>query len=304
MSARVFFVSVSSLLGVGLAPRLVEAFGGGRPGYSATATIMSLIALAAMLACVAGTRGARATQRSVATVPIAEQLRVAFGNRPFLQLIAAKLLLLLAMSSLTSTMFYFATHVLQRGLAAVSNFGIAQTLGMIGLLPAWVRLAKRFEKHHLFMWSCGSNSLLLASWMLATPAEPMAILLLRSFLIGATSGGALLMGQSLLPDTMEYDYRRSGLRREGAFAGVYSLVEKAGFAIGPLVVGSLLSLAGYAGAHGGSAANAPMSADQATAVYIGVAILPAAATLLAVLVLRGYWLTEKSLKAMTPPVRD
>ena len=43
------------------------------------------------------------------------------------------------------------------------------------------------------------------------------------------------MGQSLLPDTMEYDYRRSGLRREGAFAGAYSLVEKAGFAIGAVL---------------------------------------------------------------------
>jgi GPH family glycoside/pentoside/hexuronide:cation symporter len=29
------------------------------------------------------------------------------------------------------------------------------------------------------------------------------------------------MGQSLLPDTMEYDYRRSGLRREGAYSGAY-----------------------------------------------------------------------------------
>jgi GPH family glycoside/pentoside/hexuronide:cation symporter len=299
MSARVFFVSVSSLLGVGLAPRLVGAFGGARTGYGATATLMALISLAAMLGCVAATRGARATDQTQLRIPAWEQLRVAFGNRPFLFLILAKFLLLFAMASLTTTMFYFATNVLHRGLAAVSNFGIAQTFGMLASLPIWVRLGKRHSKQRLFMVACAINSVFLATWLLATPAEPMWVLLLRSSLIGASAGGALLMGQSLLPDTMEYDYRRSGLRREGAFAGAYSFVEKAGFAFGPLVVGWLLTAAGYHGA--GVATSAAASADQTFAVYLGVAVIPAVATLLSVFVLSGLKLNERVLHAMVPP---
>jgi len=188
---------------------------------------------------------AHATERTIVRVSMREQLRLALGNKPFAKLIFAKLLLLLAMSSSTTSMFYFATHVLQRDLSTVSQFGLLQTIGMLLSLPLWVRLGKRWSKHHLFMISCGLNAVLLLSWLLATPREPTLLLLLRAFLIGCTAGGALLMGQSLLPDTMEYDYRRTGMRREGAFSGAYSMVEKAGFAVGPLIIGLLLSNAGY-----------------------------------------------------------
>jgi GPH family glycoside/pentoside/hexuronide:cation symporter len=145
----------------------------------------------------------------------------------------------------------------------------------------------------LFMVCCGLNSVLLLSWLLATPSEPTIWLLLRSFVIGGTSGGALLMGQSLLPDTMEYDYRRTGMRREGAFSGAYSMVEKAGFAVGPLIIGLLLSNAGY-----GVKSGAPAEGATAFAVYMGVAVIPAVASALAMLVFRGYGLTERTLREM------
>jgi len=293
MGARVFFVAISGLLGVSVAPLLVQYFGKGRYAYSLTAMLMAALSLGAMVLCVIATGKARATERTIVRVPIREQLRLAAGNKPFATLILAKLLLLLAMSSSTTSMFYFATHVLHRNLSTVSQFGLLQTIGMLLSLPLWVRVGKRWSKHHLFMVCCGLNSVLLLSWLLATPGEPTILLLLRSFVIGCTSGGALLMGQSLLPDTMEYDFRRTGMRREGAFSGAYSMVEKAGFAVGPLIIGLLLSNAGY-GVKGG----APADGATALAVYMGVAVIPAVASALAMLVFRGYGLTETKLRDM------
>jgi GPH family glycoside/pentoside/hexuronide:cation symporter len=300
MGARVFFVAISGLLGVSVAPLLVQTFGKGQSAYSLTAVIMAAVSLLAMLASVAGTARARATERVVTRVPISAQLRLAVANRPFATLISAKLLLLLAMSSLTSSMFYFVTHVLHRELSTISQIGLLQTIGMVISLPLWVRLSKRWAKHHLFMISCAGNAIVLFSWSLATAAEPTMLLLLRGFIIGCTSGCALLMGQSLLPDTMEYDYRRSGLRREGAYSGAYSMVEKAGFAIGPLIIGLLLSAAGYTGAQA-TGAGAAASAETTRAVLFGVSYIPAAASALCVLILYGYNLTESMLKGMTPP---
>jgi GPH family glycoside/pentoside/hexuronide:cation symporter len=297
MGARVFFVAIAGLLGVSVAPLLVQHFGKGRSAYSITAVLMAGVSLAAMLACVAATARAKATPRSLTRVPASVQLRLALGNKPFTRLILAKLLLLLAMSSYTTSMFYFVSHILHKELSIVSQIGLLQTTGMLCSLPVWVRLSRRWAKHRLFAAACAANAAVFLTWLLASGTEPTLLLLLRAFVIGWTSGGALLMGQALLPDTMEYDYRRSGLRREGAFSGAYSMVEKAGFAFGPLLVGMLLSAAGYDGAA--TAANA--SAGTSFAVYMGVSVIPAAATALSVLVLLGYGLTEQVLKSMVPP---
>ena len=45
-------------------------------------------------------------------------------------------------------------------------------------------------------------------------------------MIAGSKGAVLLLGQSLLPDTMEWDYRRTGMRREGMLSAVYTMVEK------------------------------------------------------------------------------
>jgi len=303
MGARVLFVALAGLLGVSVGPLLIEYFGKNRAAYSWTAILMAVVSLAAMILCVSATAGARATQRTVMRLPLGKQLSLAFTNKPFAKLILAKFLLLLAMSSTTTSMFYFATHVLHRELSTVSEFGLLQTIGMLSSLPLWLSLAKRFSKHHLFMTCCAANALVLLSWMLAGPAESIFLLLLRSFVIGCCSGGALLMGQALLPDTMEYDFLRSGLRREGAYSGAYSMVEKAGFAVGPLIIGVLLSAAGYTGAKTAAGGIAPATGSTSLAVYMGIAIVPAIASGLALLALWGYGLTERMLKEMAVAAR-
>jgi GPH family glycoside/pentoside/hexuronide:cation symporter len=301
MSLRVLFVSLSSLLGAAMAPRLIEHFGGGVRSYELTSFVIGAIGLAAMLVCVLSTAGARATVATPLAMSVGSQIRVALANRPFLLLIGVKLLLLLSMSSVSATLFFFVRHVLHRDLSVAANIGLAQTLGMLAALPVWVRLARRFHKQHLFQVALAINTLVLLSWTLAGESDPVALLLIRAVVLGAFAGGALLMGQSMLPDTMEYDYKCSGLRREGAYSGLYSMVEKAGYAFGPLIVGSMLSMAGYVGSKPGSKLPVEFSSDAVTAIYLGVAVIPAVATGLCIWLLRYYTLTEATIRGMTPP---
>jgi GPH family glycoside/pentoside/hexuronide:cation symporter len=301
LSARVFWVSVSSLLGTAVTPLLIKSFGANLGGYGKTAAIMAAISLAAMLITVGSTGGARATTRVPAKMSLGQQTRLALTNQPFMVLIGCKFLLLLSMSSLTATLFYFVTYVLKRDLTAVAQIGLAQTLGMLISLPFWMWLGKRWEKQHIFMLAAGLDALCLAAYALAVPAEPVWILFARAGGVGFFAGGALLMGQAMLPDTMEYDYRRTGLRREGTFSGLYSVVEKAGFAVGPLVLGVILSIFGYAVTKAG-AAPAEQTPETIRSLYLGAAVVPALATLLCVPLLRAYSLTEARLKAMVPPL--
>jgi len=45
----------------------------------------------------------------------------------------------------------------------------------------------------------------------------------------------------MLPDTIDYYFKRTGLRREGIYSGLYSVVEKFASAVAPSVL--LLSYA-------------------------------------------------------------
>ena len=62
------------------------------------------------------------------------------------------------------------------------------------------------------------------------------------FYVRILYGGMILMGQSMLPVIIEYDYHLTGLRREGVFASLYSFVEKTSYMLVPLSIGIVLQL--------------------------------------------------------------
>jgi GPH family glycoside/pentoside/hexuronide:cation symporter len=80
------------------------------------------------------------------------------------------------------------------------------------------------------------------TWLGAGPDEPLWIYGARGLLIGLATAGNILGTQAILPDIMEYDYRRTGLRREGVFAGMASFIEKTAGALTGVVIGGFLSV--------------------------------------------------------------
>ena len=298
MSLRVAFVAISGFLGISFANWLVAHFGSGLSAYARMSVIMAAIGLASMLWAVFATGDARATTQTTRELPLGRQIGLAFGNSPFVILILAKLLLLLSLSTITTVIFYFVVQVMHRTASTLSLYGLVVNVATLVSLPVWVWLAKSYAKQKLFAIAIAAAIPISLSWMLADAQEPLWAFVLRAFLLGLSAGGSLLMGQSLLPDTIEYDYRRSGLRREGLFASIYSFVEKAAFAFGPLISGTLLSLFGYVSSRAGGPV-AVQSAHTLLGIYAGIAILPAGASVLAILLLQFYSLTEDDLRGTT-----
>jgi GPH family glycoside/pentoside/hexuronide:cation symporter len=99
----------------------------------------------------------------------------------------------------------------------------------------------------------------------------------------------LLMGQSLLPDVMEYDYRKTGLRREGLYAGLYSFVEKLAFATAPLTLGVLLSTMGFVP---GLPRTATQPESALLAITLSMAVIPAITNTLKVVLALQFRLPE------------
>ena len=285
MSFRVAWISVGTFVGIALAPRLV-AYARDTLGMAETdafgmmSLITATIILVASVACFVTTRDAAATERTRVNLSIREQARSALTNRPFLILLAIKYLGLYALSATVATNIFFVRQVMQQSEAIMLWYGLAYMLGTLLAIAPWVVVSKHLSKAHTLALSAALAACVNLTWLLSGPDEPLTIYMLRAFVLAVSNGGMLLMGQSLLPDVMEYDYRRTGLRREGLYAGLYSFVEKLAFATAPLTLGILLSTMGFVP---GLPRTATQPESALLAITLAMAVIPAVTNTLKVL---------------------
>ena len=291
MSVRVFFASLGILAGGSLAPVLVTVFGGGAGGYRGMSLVLAAVIFAAMLACFLGTRDARHTEHVVTTLGMREQLRLALRNRPFVVLLICKFLHMTGVAVINSTLLYLVTLVIARETAAAAAFGIAATAGTLVSLPLWVRLSRRIGKRNAYFIGVTVYVPALLSWLTVGPGESTVGLVLRGIAIGIATGGLTMTAQAMLPDTIDVDTRRTGLRREATFTAMYSLMEKTAFAFGPLIVGSLLAQAGFDATTG-----AAQSEPTLRMILLLFAVIPAVLSGLSAAVLLAYSL-DRELRA-------
>jgi len=134
------------------------------------------------------------------------------------------------------------------------------------------------------------------SWWFAGPDEPLPLIFARAVAIGVAGGGTFLLTQAMLPDAIEYDHHRTGLRREGVFTGVFVFVEQAAGAIGVAIIGFVLSATGYVATTEGRLVAQPESAIRG--IYFCMAILPLVFQAIAILAISRYDLTAEKLAGM------
>ena len=296
ISFRVYAIGFGTLAGTSLAPALIDFWGGGRAGHAALAWAYGGLILAASAFAFFATGKARAT-RHVKDSPLSrrEKLQLILSNRPFAILVAVKTLHLTSLAVTNAGFIYFVVYVLDRGYAVVGLLGLANGLGMLAGTPIWYALARWLRsKRNLYILASTLAALVLMSWWLATPAEPLAVTVLRKFVHGLTIAGSLLCGQAMLPDAIAHDAARSGLRREGVFSGIFTTAEKMAFAIGGAASSIFLGLMGYVSSTEGAAVQ-PDSAILA--IYLCVSFLPAGLLLASIAFLTRYDLDEEKVKA-------
>jgi GPH family glycoside/pentoside/hexuronide:cation symporter len=285
MSARVVFASLGILVGGALAPALVTWFGDGKTGYASMSYFLAAIIGLSMLACFFGTRDAAHTSYVSTVISIREQWALAIGNRPFVILIFSKLLHISGVAVSISSLLFLVTLVLQRETVTLGAFGLTSTAGTLISIPVWLALSNKFGKRNTYILGVTLYVPILLSWLTTGPNEAFALFLIRGFGIGIVTGGLTLTAQAMLPDTIQHDAERSGLRREGMFTSIYSFMEKTAFALGPLIIGLLLESSGFSV----GSADQP-SPETIRAVLIAAAVIPAAASAASAILLKFYTL--------------
>ena len=94
-------------------------------------------------------------------------------------------------------------------------------------------------------------------------------------------------------DVVDYDELKTGARREGSFASVYSWVLKLSFCAGYLLSGPFLEMTGFDAALGGE-----QSSDTLKHLRIGFVSIPVVAVVLAVAMLRFFQIDRSKASAI------
>ena len=297
MSWRVYGVGLATIIATFCGPLLLDAFGGKAAAYKGMAFVFAPIVMGAGIVAFLGTKHAPATVRALHGPGFLSQMGSALGNGPFRALIAVKFITLMSLG-LQSIYPFFFQRILGVSNGVLGSFFLCQSIMILAAAGPWRWLSHRIGKKATFLIALGISVPVWASWQLAVHGEPTILVYLRGLVIGASGSGVILMGQSMLPDTMAYDYQRTGLRREGIFAALYTTVEKLSGALGVALVGAILSGFGYIQARG-LAVIQPASALWA--IRFIMAWIPAAITLAGMLVLLTYNLDEAKLAGGAPP---
>ena len=298
MSFRVMAVAVGQVGGSAGGPALILYFGDGINmtnsfGYTGMANILALFMVAAGLTCFWLTRKASFVESSIThqgnQSSFFEQFKTAFSVRPFAILLGIKITQLTGFAIFLGSLPYLFSRIMLASNDLKFYFLVQGTV-MFASQPLWVYMVGNIGKKNGYylaslLWGVGG-----LSWMMVAEGEPTIGIIIRGVLLGLGAGGLLLVGQSMLPDTMQYDYQKTGIRREGIFAGVYTTVEKISFAIGPALLGLIIGYAGY------DASAETLSDNVRMVIYLCAGVLPVASLIISCLLMILYNLNVQNFK--------
>lgn len=294
---RVVFVTSGSFIAGSIAPWLLEHLG--RTEWSSYLVVGlggGVIILVSMLITFFGTGKARYTDSGVSVHSIKREWQAVSRNGFFLRLIGVKACQLIGVSSSAAAFFFLVTSALQLELNAVSYYYAAMTVASVIAAPIIVRASKIYGKRNAYIAIGICYVLVSASWHFTVVGEPLIYILVRGLVTGVALSGNILLAMSMLTDTIDYDARKTGVRREGAYTSLYSFTEKVTFALGPLLVGVAMSLAGF---------ERDISSDQmqpeavTSALLFGTAYIPAGMGIVGILILLSYKLDQSALDAVS-----
>ncbi|WP_404478088.1 MFS transporter [Novosphingobium sp. BL-52-GroH] len=297
ISFRTAFIGVGQLTALALSAWLIQAGGGGRTGYVMMGCIMAVLALATMLGSWWGTRGARTDAPAGTPHRLsAADFRSLLENRPLFILLGAKLCQYVAFGVLMPITLLFLLNVMSVGYTGMIHQSVVQNGAVFLSMPVWMRIGRRVGKRNAYLLAQAIMIPAVLTWYWADASTGYPGIWWRSAVFGFASGGALLMSTSMLPDVIEFDRLKNGVERGGVFASLYSVNEKLGFAIGALVLGWGLSVAGYIATKNGALVE--QSARTISALYGIKTLVPAGMLLLGAALLLFYDLDEPKLDAL------
>ena len=205
-----------------------------------------------------------------------------------------------------ATVYYFKYYVVEEEYASVSLFGISfvlsglylavgQAANIVGVVLA-APLSNRIGKKKTYMWTMSIATVLsiIFYWF---DKEQLTLMFIYQVLISICAGSIFPLLWSMYADCADYSELKTGNRATGLIFSSSSMSQKFGWAIGSAVTGWLLAFYGFE-------ANAVQGEEAIHGIRMFLSWLPAMGTVLSVIFISLYPLSEKEMRKITNQLND
>lgn len=231
-----------TLLGVVIAAALPQ-FLGGESAEGLARTSVVLVVLLVLFGGVTLALSPRGECRSGSGGTVLGAIRQTLANTHYRWLLAVFVPSGIAAAVPSTLVLFFIEDVL----AAPADSGLFLVVyfvsGAAGM-PLWVWLSRRIGKKNA--WLLGMLMAVVAfAWAFGLAAGDVIAFAVICVLSGLALGADLALPPSILADVIDRDREAAGVRREGAYFGIWTLVSKANLALAAGIALPLLAMLGY-----------------------------------------------------------
>lgn len=247
--------------------------------YGVLGAICGILSVIPLFWCFLGTRhqvlsgqSGEVDEDDSVNLPIVEQIKIAFSNRPFLLVIGIYLCSWLGVQLTASILPYFVVNWMQLPEATFPQVAIAVQGTALVMLFVWNLVSQRYGKKVVYFMGMGLWIITQAGLFFLQPGQ-ISLMYILAILAGCGVATAYLVPWSMIPDVIDLDELNTGQRREGVFYSFMVLLQKIGLAIGLFLVGQALEMAGFISTIPGQPA--PIQPDSALfAIRLAIGPLP------------------------------
>jgi GPH family glycoside/pentoside/hexuronide:cation symporter len=219
--------------------------------YLILGAVSGIIAMSAVYLCVWGTyKRYRAiqTQRIPVSLqpslPIKQQIKIAFSNFPFLCIIGIYLCSWLGLQVTAAILPYFVIHWMKLPDYHFTQTALAVQGTALTMMFFWSAIGQRWGKRAVYWMGIPLTICALVGLCFLQPNQ-VGLMYVLAVIVGIGLSTAYLIPWSMLPDVLDLDELNTGQRREGIFCGLVVQMQKIAVAIALFLVGKILDWAGF-----------------------------------------------------------
>lgn len=175
---------------------------------------------------------------------ILRSYKEAFTNKEFIPALLSWSLFVMGVTIIQQAfLYYFKYNFRNEGLFSMALFGLL-TLALM-FLPMWVKISQKLSRGRCYMIGMGSFALLLLISYFLTPVFGGMFGVIIIIIGGIGFSTHYVMPHSIIPDIVELDVIRTGIRREGVYYSIWNFIMKLGQGVAALIIGKTLDFVGF-----------------------------------------------------------
>jgi GPH family glycoside/pentoside/hexuronide:cation symporter len=265
-------------------------------GFSMMGLILGAVMMIVTLLTFLGTKEKQYRKEDLPTEGFFATFKVVFKNKPYVLLLLTYALHMTGISFLTTILAYYTENILNRPDITTIVLILLLVTAML-FIPVSVLVSKKIGKKTTYQICFVIIASACGTIFFLGHKMPVEFFYFVMIYAGIGVGFSYVAPFAMVPDVIEYEAAKTGVRNEGAYYGMWTFISKLGTALALFVSGHILALGGYISQAGEGTVLQPPSVFGAIRTIIGP--LPMVVLLAAILVIQFYPLDKKEYRERT-----